>query len=110
MDKQYLDILTWLRAIAAFFVVVSHSLRTAEVSYFPGDSEVFFLPLNIVDLGTFGVTLFFALSGCTLYISNSDKIESFKSLPSFYIKRFFRIWPIFFVSLLVYILFIEFFR
>ena len=110
MDRQYLDVLTWLRGVAAFFVVVSHVLRTVEVSYLETDGISYFLPVNLLDLGAFGVTLFFALSGCTLYISNKNKVKSIDSFPSFLIKRTFRIWPAFFISLIVYLVFIELFR
>jgi peptidoglycan/LPS O-acetylase OafA/YrhL len=54
------------------------------------------------DLGTFGVLLFFTLSGTTLYISNSNKPFSVKT---FLIKRIFRIWPAFAASLVFYVLF-----
>lgn len=110
MQQQYLKTLTWLRAFAAFFVVVSHSLRTSEVAYATKDVPSYFLPINLLDLGTFGVYLFFALSGCTLYISNHEKINKMHDLIPFYTKRFFRIWPIFAISLAIYLIFIEFFR
>ena len=110
MDRQYLQTLTWLRAVAAFLVVVAHTMRASEVQYSPDDVVSYFLPLNILDLGPFAVYLFFALSGCTLYISNNNKIHSLKDFGPFYIKRFMRIWPTFAVSLLVYLVFIEIFR
>ena len=52
----------------------------------------------------FGVMLFFTLSGCTLYLSNSNKISS-GNLSTFYLKRLFRIWPAYIASLLLYLLF-----
>jgi len=110
MVKQYLKPLTWLRAVAAFFVVVSHSLRTSEVQYAPTDEISYFLPLNLLDLGSFGVCLFFALSGCTLFISNHNKVNHLSDLKGFYIKRFMRIWPSFAISLAIYLVFIEVFR
>ena len=110
MEKQYLEPLTWLRAIATFLVVVFHSIRMAEGKYASGDEASYFFPLALLDLGTFGVYLFFALSGCTLFISSHEKIRSFRDFLPFYIKRFMRIWPAFAVSLLIYILFIELFR
>jgi len=60
--------------------------------------------MTLFDLGSFGVVLFFVLSGCTLYISNSEKVH-LSNIPHFYIKRFFRIWPAFIVSMVIYILF-----
>ncbi|HET8687095.1 MAG TPA: acyltransferase, partial [Methanosarcina sp.] len=58
----------------------------------------------------FSVFLFFALSGCTLFISSADKINSLKDWGIFYIRRFLRIWPVFAVSMLFYIGFIEVFK
>jgi peptidoglycan/LPS O-acetylase OafA/YrhL len=110
MGRQYFEPLTWLRAIAAFFVVISHSIRTSEVQYAAADVPSYFFPLSMLDLGTFGVYLFFALSGCTLYISNHRKIDGLGDFWGFYVKRFMRIWPAFAVSLLAYLVFIEVFR
>ncbi len=109
MNNHY-ESLTWLRAIAAFFVVTSHSLRASEVKYASNDEASYFLPLDLLDLGTFGVYLFFALSGCTLYMSSYNKINNYKDIIAFYIKRVMRIWPAFAVSMIIYILFIEVFR
>lgn len=110
MKRTYLEPLTWLRAAAAFFVVISHTLRASEVQYSPADAASYFLPLNLLDLGSFGVCLFFALSGCTLFISNNTKLIGVGDIGRFYFKRFMRIWPAFAVSMLAYIIFIEFFR
>ncbi|MEO6352984.1 MAG: acyltransferase [Oxalobacteraceae bacterium] len=109
MAKQYFEQLTWLRGIAAFFVIVSHTMRSAEVAYGPGDVVSRFLPMNLLDLGTFGVCLFFVLSGCTLYLSNASRVNSLGDVGRFYVKRFLRIWPAFAVSLVLYIVFIEIF-
>jgi peptidoglycan/LPS O-acetylase OafA/YrhL len=109
MKKQYYEQLTWLRGIAAFFVIVSHTMRSAEVVYGPGDISSRFRPMNLLDLGTFGVCLFFALSGCTLYLSNASRVNGIGDVGRFYVKRFLRIWPAFAVSLVLYIVFIEVF-
>jgi peptidoglycan/LPS O-acetylase OafA/YrhL len=101
-NSGYLEQLTWLRGIAAFFVVISHIIRATEVDYLSENSTSLPAILYSFDLGTFGVLLFFTLSGTTLYISHINKAVP---LSHFYIKRFFRIWPAFSVSLLIYILF-----
>ncbi len=100
----YIEQLTWLRGIAAFFVIVSHSIRATEVKYSEIDEPSNIFLLSLLDLGSFGVVLFFVLSGCTLYISNSNK-TGYRYIHSFYIKRFFRIWPAFVVSMFFYICF-----
>ncbi len=103
-DLKHIEQLTWLRGIAAFFVIVSHTLRAVEVKYKPMDEVGNNYGMSLLDLGSFGVVLFFALSGCTLYLSNSDKID-LRNIANFYTKRFFRIWPAFVVSLIIYIVF-----
>lgn len=108
-ETTHIDQLTWLRGIAAFFVIVSHTLRASEVRYTAKDTAVGDTLLRVLDLGLFGVVLFFVLSGCTLYISNADRVGRGR-VAGFYIKRFFRIWPAYVISLLVYILFIPLFR
>ncbi len=54
-----------------------------------------------VDVGTFlgkvgvyGVSMFYVLSGLTLYQVYQHKMETFDSIRKFYIKRFFRIFPL----------------
>lgn len=103
--SKYVNQLTWLRGIAALFVVVTHSFRATEVSYRPGDQVNDSSWLSFFDLGTFGVVLFLVLSGCTLYLSNHNKVNGCKSVSAFYQKRFFRIWPAYVCSLLAYALF-----
>ncbi len=103
-NKTYIEQLTWLRGIAAFFVIISHTIRATEVQYSSTDQASHLFIVSLFDLGSFGVVLFFALSGCTLYISNVDKLAQ-KGITHFYIKRFFRIWPAFVISLIFYILF-----
>ncbi|PCI59652.1 MAG: hypothetical protein COB35_10825 [Gammaproteobacteria bacterium] len=109
-DNKYFYPLTWLRAFAAFFVVISHCIRATQVKYALNDEISYFMPLTFFNLGEFGVCLFFALSGCTLYLSNRKKISNLASFSPFIVKRFFRIWPAFAISLIIYILFIEVFK
>ncbi|MDO6824577.1 acyltransferase [Marinobacter sp. 1_MG-2023] len=100
-EKINLVQLTWLRGLAAFWVVCSHVNRAAEVKYTPHDVPSHNILLSVFDLGTLGVALFFTLSGVTLFLSNR-KI-SIESPFQFYIKRFFRIWPAYFIALVIYI-------
>ena len=100
-QKHHFEPLTWLRGIAALLVVISHSLRATQDTYLAEDEPVNWLMLRIFDLGTFGVLLFFTLSGTTLYLSYTSRPSTLKFVP-FYIRRFFRIWPAFALSLLIY--------
>lgn len=104
-NKAYLEALTLLRGVAAFLVVVSHSIRASEVRYSASDEESHIFLLELLDLGTYAVFLFFALSGCTLYISSRKHIVRIGDVFPFYIKRVARIWPTFAFSILFYIVF-----
>lgn len=105
-NRSEIECLTWLRGLAALVVVVSHSSRALEVRYQRTDELPGFGALNILDLGSLGVAIFFVLSGCTLTLSNSRlPIRSAHALTGFYAKRFFRIWPAYIVALAAYIAF-----
>lgn len=104
MNTNYLEQLTWLRGIAALLVVVSHSLQATYVDYTLSNSNLSSSIWSFANLGSFGVVLFFTLSGCTLYLSNATKVGK-GNITRFYLKRFFRIWPAFLVALLAYFAF-----
>jgi peptidoglycan/LPS O-acetylase OafA/YrhL len=91
--------LTALRGIAALMVVFSHCIRLGEVSY-AGEPAGVVWPLNYIDFGVFGVALFFTLSGYTLYLSQHAR--SFDAF-SYFTRRVFRVYPVFLVSVPVYI-------
>ncbi len=103
--NTYLPQLTWLRGIASVLVIFSHILRSTESIYSNKDTANNYFIYKALDLGTFGVLLFFVLSGCTLYISYSHKIKDYQSTASYMIKRILRIWPAFFISILLYSVF-----
>ncbi|MDH4274526.1 MAG: acyltransferase [Gammaproteobacteria bacterium] len=107
-NKNYIEPLTWLRGIAALLVIFSHSLRASNVVYTPTDVAADVSFFRAMDLGDIGVTIFFVLSGLTLYLSNSH-LQNARDAAGFYLKRFFRIWPAFAVALLAYIAFNTYF-
>lgn len=98
--RFYLPNLNAVRAIAALMVIVSHVER--KMSFF--DIAVF---KPITKLGSIGVTLFFALSGFLityLLLLEKDKFEKI-NIKDFYVRRFLRIWPLYFLVLFfVYVL------
>lgn len=96
-----------LRGVAASFVVAHHVCRTA-----PGlDSAAFWSSSSAqawwvywVFLGDLAVTVFFVLSGASLAYASRCSNQQFSS-GSFLIKRFFRIYPLYFLVLWVYFAF-----
>jgi peptidoglycan/LPS O-acetylase OafA/YrhL len=90
-SDHYLPTLDGWRAIAIAMVVLSHCL-TAVSARDGGGGVVNLLTFR---LGTFGVMLFFAISGfliCTRLLVEEESTGSI-SLRSFYIRRAFRILP-----------------
>lgn len=101
-ERVYFPQLTWLRGIAAFLVIISHSVRSTESPYSVNDIGANIYLFNALDLGSMAVTLFFALSGATLYINHKND-GTFTDLYNFILKRIFRIYPAFLVSLFLYL-------
>lgn len=105
-QRAEISVLTWLRGLAALLVIVSHTVRATESGYGTNGEGASFLLFDVLDLGALGVTLFFVLSGCTLYISNTSlQAASLRGVAGFYLKRFMRIWPAFFVAMCAYLVF-----
>jgi peptidoglycan/LPS O-acetylase OafA/YrhL len=96
-----INTLTILRGLAAYAVLLSHCLRFAEKNYF-GEATVVPPPFRWLDYGTFGVTLFFALSGFTLYTSYGA--STLTDMPRYFLRRICRIYPAFVVSLGAYLI------
>src|SRR5690625_1923013 len=90
----------YLRGLAALIVVCFH------YRYYLNDS---FPVVDIGDIlfsnGAYGVDLFFIISGFIICYS-TERIEKFPAL-SFAMKRFFRIYPLLFASLILFLLFFD---
>jgi peptidoglycan/LPS O-acetylase OafA/YrhL len=88
---RYLPTLDGWRAIAITMVLLSHALTNGSARNGSGG----FINLLSFRLGTFGVMLFFAISGyliCTRLLVE-EETYGFISLRSFYVRRIFRILP-----------------
>ncbi len=98
--KNRLDYLDSIRGIAAFSVLVFHytlNIRQEIEAYKIG--EVYFEVIdNYFDLGKWGVIMFFVLSG--MVIPYSIKGGSKEDIKKFVISRFFRLYPVYWVSVL----------
>lgn len=94
-ETKYFPALDILRAFSIAAVICHHTM-----------------PYALAGLGHHGVTLFFAISGfliTTLILRSKDDRSDF-SIKSFYIKRTLRIWPVYFATLLVYVLIVPVFE
>lgn len=92
LSKHY-DSLDYLRGLAAFGVMSYHM---SLFSFGESDASSFLARVKI-----YAVAIFYVLSGLTLFIANS-KLEANKtSISSFYIKRFFRIFPLLWLATII---------
>ncbi len=83
-----LEFLDALRGIAALLVVIQH-VGERYISWIPSFTETWF------NFGRFGVTIFFLVSGFVIPYA----FEKDSSVRSFWIKRFFRLYPLYWLAL-----------
>jgi len=100
----YFPGLNGLRAIAAISVVISHiTLALQEFDLNPAILGVdkSGSPLGF-RLGGYGVSIFFALSGFLItYLLKEEKQEGEIDIKKFYVRRILRIWPLYYLYLLL---------
>lgn len=99
--REQLPALTSLRFFAALHVVLHHFAWAEARKH----SENYANPLvagwfNILDVGFLAVSFFFVLSGFILAYTYLDKAEQGLPPRPFYVARFARIYPAYFVSLI----------
>ncbi len=92
-SPYYVPGLDGLRAVAVSMVYAMHALPLVTADWFAPFRQV----------GNFGVPIFFVLSGyliTTLMQRELDLTKGFE-VGAFYLRRILRIWPLYFLSLLV---------
>jgi peptidoglycan/LPS O-acetylase OafA/YrhL len=92
--KGYIPILDGLRAVSIGFVLAGHALMNGSTSFFYNNLGV--------HLGSYGVSVFFVISGylITMLLLREERRWGKISLKSFYIRRTLRIFPAFYTYLL----------
>ncbi|WP_282069502.1 acyltransferase family protein [Olleya namhaensis] len=97
IQTQKLNYIDALRGIAILMVIVHHTSQQGSVAtpYWFG---------KLCSLGTRGVQLFFVASAFTLYRSYRNRVlDENKHVKNFFIRRFFRIAPIYYLAILYFI-------
>jgi peptidoglycan/LPS O-acetylase OafA/YrhL len=84
-----------LRGLAALLILVTHGGGFAGLPLPPGVDFS-------TDHGALGVNLFFCLSGFVLSFGFNDRLATREQTIDFWVRRFFRIAPLFYVMLLVW--------
>lgn len=85
------------RGLAILLVILSHTTHH-DISSFIG---IGFID-NLIWFGGHGVTLFFVLSAFTILYSQSKATIDKLNKVDFFIKRFFRIAPLYYLGLIFY--------
>jgi len=99
MKSFYLPGLNGIRAIACLMVFYTHYNFEVAKSYS--------FKFHEIELGSFGVTCFFTLSGfliTTLLLQEKENANKI-NFKNFYIRRILRIWPLYYLLLLMGFLF-----
>lgn len=95
-SMEKLDYIDVLRGIAILMVMLVHTSQAID-----GISE----SVSYIDrYGQMGVQLFFVASAYTLCFSSTKRAEEKKPLISFFIRRFFRIAPLYYLAIIWYFL------
>ena len=95
MGNSRLHELDFLRGIALLGVIIVHTVQSFSTGYTILD--------NILGLGSHGVQLFFAISGFTMMmIFHKKERITVLDIKQFYLKRFMRIVPFFFIAGVLY--------
>src|SRR5450830_1870572 len=97
ISVQRLDYMNVARGCAILMVIFVHTAQAV-----PGLS---FFASAIAQYGQFGVQLFFVASAYTLCLSFENRSNESKPIFYFYIRRFFRIAPLYYIAIVVYFLF-----
>ena len=101
MSRQiiYFPGLNGLRFLSALAVIITH----VELMQDKLGLENLWDNLLIHNLGVIGVSFFFVLSGFLITYLMIEERDSFKSfsVKSFYLRRIFRIWPLYFLILIL---------
>ncbi|HPT37004.1 MAG TPA: acyltransferase [Methanothrix sp.] len=102
IESERLYFIDALRGIAALCIFIYHIYGT--IGGITGWSyPVHILPERFIDLTLAGIPLFFIISAFTLYLSLDAKSGEKRRSAKFYLRRFFRIAPLFYI-LLIYVL------
>lgn len=99
-QKVYFPNLNGLRFIAALLVIIHHIEQFKSIIKL--DNYLYKIPFVLI-IGKIGVVLFFVLSGFLITYLLLAEENSFKtiSVKKFYIRRILRIWPLYFLIIIL---------
>lgn len=95
--RHRIESLDWLRGLMATSIMLYH----LTMCYFPSftlDSSAL-----LGKLGVYGVSIFFVISGLSMAIVYEKFIKDVNSSIQFFIRRIFRIWPLLWIVIILYL-------
>lgn len=101
--QEHHEIFDFLRGLAIFLVFINH----IPYNDYLLNSNYSKTVINIFLFGTYGVQLFYIVSAVTLFLSLTKRNE--KNFKNFFIRRFFRIAPIFYIGIIIHIIYYSYF-
>lgn len=93
-NTQRLDYIDGLRGLAALMVICVHSANFVDSLLLPGTI------LSWLKLGRFGVQIFYIISAFTIMMS-IDRLKNRGGYGAFYLRRAFRILPVWYIALIL---------
>lgn len=110
-QKIFFPNLDGLRFFAFFAVLLRHSGNT-DFQYINSNPTFIFVKKYFYMNGLLGVNFFFVLSGflITYLLLNEKTVFGKVDIKSFYIRRVLRIWPVYFLTLIIGFLIIPYFK
>ena len=94
-NSSKLAYIDWMRGLAILLVIATHVKGIV-----PDCSG---LTNAVLSFGRMGVQLFFVVSACTLYQSWMRSGSSIGAVKKFYLRRYFRIAPMYGFGILIYL-------
>jgi peptidoglycan/LPS O-acetylase OafA/YrhL len=93
VNRWHIEHLDSLRGIAVLGVVMVHSW-----SWFGGQLSLPWRMMEVAMSGQRGVQLFFIVSAFTLFLSHDNRRTEHRPTVNFFIRRFFRLAPMFYIA------------
>lgn len=98
MEPKKYEYIDGLRGVAILMVLIIHNYTTDGIY----NGHVPFVINSLLMYGRFGVQLFFLVSAFTLMLSHDSRLQEDHFTRNFYIRRIFRIVPMYYLALIYY--------